>query len=89
MVFTDNGSKDLNLESEIIGLRKANECEVFIILTPAYEGKFNGPAYYILCTMQDGPPLSGMRNERGRGSFSSKTAINMFSSDAIIVHHCL
>ena len=44
VVFTDNGSKDLNLESEIIRLRKAKECEVFIVLTPAYEGKFNGPS---------------------------------------------
>ena len=44
VVFTDNGSKDLNLETEIIRLRKAKECEVFIVLTPAYEGKFNGPS---------------------------------------------
>ena len=44
VVFTDNGSKDLNLEKEIIRLRKAKECEVFIVLTPAYEGKFNGPS---------------------------------------------
>jgi len=44
VVFTDNGSKDLNLEREIIRLRKAKECEVFIVLTPAYEGKFNGPS---------------------------------------------
>merc|ERR1711874_942387 len=35
VVFTDNGSKDLNLEKEI---------EVFIVLTPAYEGRFNGPS---------------------------------------------
>jgi len=44
VVFTDNGSKDLNLEKEIIRLRKAKEIEVFIVLTPAYEGKFNGPS---------------------------------------------
>merc|ERR1719270_1717901 len=43
VVFTDNGSKDLNLEKEIVRLRKDKECEVFIVLTPAYEGKFNGP----------------------------------------------
>ena len=48
MVFTDNGSKDLNLEKEIVRLRKTKECEVFIVLTPAYEGRFNGkslPSY--------------------------------------------
>jgi len=48
VVFTDNGSKDLRLEKEIVRLRKAKESEVFIVLTPAYEGKFNGkslPAY--------------------------------------------
>ena len=44
VVFTDNGSKDLNLETEIIRLRKAKECEVFIVLTPAYEGRLNGPS---------------------------------------------
>lgn len=44
VVFTDNGSKDLRLEKEIVRLRKAKECEVFIVLTPAYEGKFNGPS---------------------------------------------
>ena len=43
VVFTDNGSKDLNLEKEIVRLRKTKECEVFIVLTPAYEGRFNGP----------------------------------------------
>merc|ERR1712106_563856 len=48
VVFTDNGSKDLNLEKEIVRLRKAKEIEVFIVLTPAYEGRFNGkslPSY--------------------------------------------
>merc|ERR1712243_234029 len=48
VVFTDNGSKDLMLETEIVRLRKAKEIEVFIVLTPAYEGHFNGkslPAY--------------------------------------------
>jgi len=44
VVFTDNGSKDLNLEKEIVRLRKTKECEVFIVLTPAYEGRFNGPS---------------------------------------------
>jgi len=44
VVFTDNGSKDLGLEADIIRLRKAKECEVFIVLTPAYEGRLNGPS---------------------------------------------
>jgi len=44
VVFTDNGSKDLDLEREIVRLRKAKECEVFIVLTPAYEGRLNGPS---------------------------------------------
>merc|ERR1711962_456817 len=48
VVFTDNGSKDLALEKEIIRLRESKECEVYIVLTPEYEGKPNGkslPAY--------------------------------------------
>ena len=48
MVFTDNGTKDLKLEREIIRLRDAKNCEVYIVLTPQYEGYFNGkslPAY--------------------------------------------
>jgi len=43
VVFTDNGTKDLDLEKEIIRIKKAREIEVFIVLTPAYEGRFNGP----------------------------------------------
>ena len=43
VVFTDNGSKDLFLEDEIIALREQKRCEVYIVLTPAYEGRFNGP----------------------------------------------
>merc|ERR1712106_12792 len=48
VVFTDNGSKDLRLEKEIVRLRKEKDCEVFIVLTPIFEGKFNGkslPSY--------------------------------------------
>ena len=44
VVFTDNGSKDLMLENEIVRLRKSKDIEVFIVLTPAYEGRFNGPS---------------------------------------------
>merc|ERR1712183_999790 len=43
-VFTDNGSKALMLERDIVRLRKTKESEVFIVLTPAYEGRFNGPS---------------------------------------------
>ena len=48
VVFTDNGSKDLFLEDEIISLREEKQCEVYIVLTPAYEGKITGkslPSY--------------------------------------------
>ena len=48
VVFTDNGSKDLRLEREIVRLRETKQCEVYIVLTPAYEGRLNGkslPAY--------------------------------------------
>jgi len=44
VVFTDNGSKDLMLEKDIVRLRTSKEIEVFIVLTPAYEGRFNGPS---------------------------------------------
>ena len=43
VVFTDNGTKDLNLEREIVRIKKSKNIEVFIVLTPAYEGRFNGP----------------------------------------------
>jgi len=48
VVFTDNGTKDLRLENEIVQLRNQKEIEIFIVLTPEYEGYFNGkslPAY--------------------------------------------
>ena len=48
VVFTDNGSKDLRLEREIVRLRESKQCEVYIVLTPAYEGRLNGrslPSY--------------------------------------------
>lgn len=43
VVFTDNGTKDLDLEKEIIRVKNARQIEVFIVLTPTYEGRFNGP----------------------------------------------
>ena len=48
VVFTDNGSKDLFLEKEVIKLRERKQCEVYIVLTPAFEGRITGkslPAY--------------------------------------------
>ena len=42
VVFTDNGSKDLKLEKEIVRLRETKQCEVYIVLTPAFEGRLNG-----------------------------------------------
>ena len=48
VVFTDNGTKDLKLEKEIVRLRDSKGIEVYIVLTPEYEGFFNGkslPAY--------------------------------------------
>ena len=34
VVFTDQGSKDLNLETEIVNLKRSKDIEVFIVLTP-------------------------------------------------------
>jgi len=42
VVFTDNGSKDLRLERQIVRLRESKQCEVYIVLTPAFEGRLNG-----------------------------------------------
>eukprot|EP00088_Acartia_fossae_P015112 TRINITY_DN18212_c0_g1_i1.p1 TRINITY_DN18212_c0_g1~~TRINITY_DN18212_c0_g1_i1.p1 ORF type:complete len:350 (-),score=101.88 TRINITY_DN18212_c0_g1_i1:245-1294(-) len=42
VVFTDNGSKNLNLEKEIVRIREEKEIEVYIVLTPEYEGRKNG-----------------------------------------------
>lgn len=38
VVFTDNGSKDLNLATDILRLKKEKNLEIFIVLTPVYEG---------------------------------------------------
>merc|ERR1719471_742524 len=43
VVFTDNGTKDLDLEKEIVRIKRSKQIEVFIVLTPTYEGRFNGP----------------------------------------------
>ena len=41
MVFTDNGSKDLKLKEEILRIKKKKELELYIVLTPDYEGRPN------------------------------------------------
>jgi hypothetical protein len=38
VVFTDNGSKDLILRNEILNLKKEKNLEIYIVLTPMYEG---------------------------------------------------
>ena len=38
-MFTDNGSKDLKLKTEILRLKKEKDLEIYIVLTPEYEGK--------------------------------------------------
>ena len=40
-MFTDNGSKDLKLKDEILRLKKEKSLEIYIVLTPEYEGKPN------------------------------------------------
>ncbi|CAB4062218.1 unnamed protein product [Lepeophtheirus salmonis] len=39
VVFTDNGSKDLKLKNEINRIKMEKELEVYIVLTPIYEGR--------------------------------------------------
>lgn len=41
VVFTDNGSKDLKLKHEILRLKKEKQLEIYIVLTPDYEGRPN------------------------------------------------
>ena len=38
VVFTDNGSKNLRLKNEIMKIKKEKNIEIFIVLTPVYEG---------------------------------------------------
>ena len=44
VVFTDNGSKDLKLEREILEVKQQKELEIYIVLTPEYEGYPNAPS---------------------------------------------
>jgi len=44
VVFTDNGSKDLKLEREILRIKEEKQLEVYIVLTPEYEGRPNDPS---------------------------------------------
>ena len=38
VVFTDNGSKDLILRDEVMRLKKDKQTEIYIVLTPVFEG---------------------------------------------------
>jgi len=38
VVFTDNGSKDLKLKDEILRLKKEKLLEIYLVMTPEYEG---------------------------------------------------
>ena len=38
VVFTDNGSKDLILRNDVMKLKEEKESEIFIVLTPVFEG---------------------------------------------------
>ena len=38
VVFTDNGSKDLILRDDVMRLKKEKEAEIYIVLTPVFEG---------------------------------------------------
>ncbi|TRY71110.1 hypothetical protein TCAL_15034 [Tigriopus californicus] len=44
VVFTDNGSKDLNLKNKIVELKNLKEQQVYIVLTPIYEGRARDPS---------------------------------------------
>jgi len=39
VVFTDNGSKNLKLKNDIMRMKKEKNIEIFIVLTPIYEGR--------------------------------------------------
>ena len=44
VVFTDNGSKDLRMRSEIERMKFEKEVTIYIVLTPIYEGFPNDPS---------------------------------------------
>jgi len=44
VVFTDNGTKDLKLEREIMRLKEEKQLEIYIVLTPVYEGRSRDPS---------------------------------------------
>ena len=39
VVFTDNGSKNLKLKTEVMRMKEDKDIEIFIVLTPIYEGR--------------------------------------------------
>ncbi len=44
VVFTDNGSKDLGLKTEVLRRKQEKNVTVYIVLTPIFEGFPNDPS---------------------------------------------
>ncbi len=53
VVFTDNGSKDLNLRGEVLRLKEEKEITVYIVLTPIFEGFPNDPSLQVYDDVAD------------------------------------
>lgn len=53
VVFTDNGSKDLNLRGEIIRVAKEKQITIYIVLTPIFEGFPNDPSLRVYADVSD------------------------------------
>ena len=53
MVFTDNGSKDLKLKTEILRLKEEKDLEIYIVLTPDYEGRRNDESLRVYREMSE------------------------------------
>jgi len=75
LVFTDNGSKDLKLKKEIIRLKKEKQSEVFIVLTPDYEGRLGDKS---ITTYQE---ISEVFRIADVGSDSFLGAVNKFETE--------
>jgi hypothetical protein len=53
VVFTDNGSKDLNLKREIIRFKRMKGSTVYIVLTPIFEGFPRDPSLKVYAEVAD------------------------------------
>ena len=53
VVFTDNGSKDLNLKTEILRRKQEKNITVYIVLTPIFEGFPNDPSLDVYAEVAD------------------------------------